>query len=93
MIKLYSSKPECMHMKLGLMMALVGLLVGGFAMTPSYGAADTFTLNFKNEPEMVLTPLCETPEVTMSMNLHFRFHETLNANGEIIQPTNWFEFV
>ncbi len=36
---------------------------------------------------MVLTPLCETPEVTMSMNLHFRFHESLNANGEIIQQT------
>jgi hypothetical protein len=79
-------------MKLGLMMALVGLLVGGFAMTPSYGAADTTTLNFKNESETVLTSLCKTPEITMSMNLHFRFHETINANWEIIQQTGLNSF-
>jgi hypothetical protein len=66
--------------QLGLV-AAVTAMVGGFAITPSYGQATTSMINFVTPFASSGLPLCGGEEVAFSGNAHFLFRETITPNG------------
>lgn len=71
-----------LFLQLGLVTSLVAVLIGGFAITPSYGQASPFTQTFmvpfqRSGGE----PLCGGEIVTISGNLLFLTHSTTGPDS------------
>ena len=85
----YSSNP--LYIQLGLV-TVVAVLIGAFAITPSYGQAQSNTVQFKVPFESVGLPLCGGESVVFSGTAHFVFHETIGPDGESVYTFSHMNF-
>jgi hypothetical protein len=69
---------------LGLTMVAV-ILIGSFAVTPSYGKTQTVREKFFTDFETSTIPACSTNEVFISGTLKFVFTATYGPDGELKQ--------
>ena len=67
-------------MQLGLVTA-VAILIGGFAVTPSYGQASSNTRQYTEPFQSYGQPLCGGEEVTFSGTANFVSHTTVLPDG------------
>ena len=64
------------------MIALI--MICGFAVTPSYGLAQTDHFNFKVDFETSTIPACSTHQVFVSGTAHFVGKVTIGPDGEVL---------
>lgn len=77
----YSINP--LFMQIGLVV-VVAILIGGFAVTPGYGQAQSNTVRFTTDFESEGIPFCGSEQIFITGTVNMVFHETIRPNGESI---------
>jgi hypothetical protein len=69
--------------QLGLV-TVVAVLIGGFAITPSYGQAQSNTIRVSTPFESSGVPLCGGEDIVFTGKINSVFHETITPDGDAV---------